>query len=178
MRLKIRKLDGGYAIAQVDPEDFGRVAMKAWTLRRGYAIGNTTDPTRFGPRVRKGKGRDRRKCRLRMHRFVLGLSPDDPDVDHINRDKLDCRRLNLRLDIGGEVNRQNRNPNRATRGSTMPQSAFRGVHWDPSAKRWKASVQGKVIGWFSDDQKAAKVAAAERRRVMPYSEMDRQEGRS
>lgn len=108
-----------------------------------------------------------------MHRFVLGLEPDDPPIDHINRNRLDNRRDNLRL-ATPKINQQNRNPNRPTSGSRQRQSKFRGVHWEPTGKKWRAVVRGQHLGVYSDEKQAARVAADERRRTMPFSEMDKE----
>jgi hypothetical protein len=60
---------------------------------------------------------------IRMHRVILGLGNDDPlDPDHINHDRIDNRRSNLR-----PVNQSENNANRQkTRGT----SRYKGVYWD------------------------------------------------
>lgn len=59
----------------IDPEDFNRIAGRRWSIASGYAA--------------SGK--------ISMHRFVLGLGTiKGGDVDHINGNKLDNRKENLR----------------------------------------------------------------------------------
>jgi hypothetical protein len=87
--------------ALVDAEDFERVAQFRWCAslesrgRKYYAI-----------RWVKEKGRQRK---IRMHRFILGLGPGDPQegdcVDHLNSDSLDNRKCNLEI-ISQEENRR------------------------------------------------------------------------
>jgi hypothetical protein len=102
-----------------------------------------------------------------MHREVLGLAADDSRVvDHVNRDRLDNRRSNLRL-LSAAENAQNQGP---ARGST---SRFRGVHWCASRRKWVARVKidgrHRNLGRFDDELEAARVAAAYRAEHMPFS---------
>lgn len=102
-----------------------------------------------------------------MHRLLMGLAKGDPrTVDHINRDRLDNRRSNLRVVLSHE-NYQNV----ASRpGST---SAFRGVSWDKAKGKWRADVtlNGKnhYLGAFAVEELAAEVAASFRLAHMPFA---------
>lgn len=68
--------------ALVDSQDYPRVHGFSWSLS-----GNGSVQAHI-------KGTRRREY---LHRFILGLHPGDPLVDHINRDPLDNRRANLHL---------------------------------------------------------------------------------
>lgn len=70
-----RRAVAGYAT--IDAADAERVAAHRWTLLNGYAV------TRVEYRT------------VYMHRFVLGLSPGEMFVHHIDEDKLNNRRDNL-----------------------------------------------------------------------------------
>ena len=76
-------------------------------------------------------------------------------VDHINRDKLDNRRENLRLCNMTESNR-NRGPIHFKHSSSIT-SKYKGVHW--SKNKWRATIEvnGKKIylGFFDNEQDAA-----------------------
>lgn len=65
-------------MAKVSPEDYTTLMRYSWYFRNGYALSNID-----------GK-------EIRMHRFVLNESNPDYVVDHINGDRLDNRRENLR----------------------------------------------------------------------------------
>jgi hypothetical protein len=68
-------------VALVDDEDFERVNAHAWSVMNHGAA-----QARIG------------KARVQMHRFILDLTQDDKRiVDHINHNRLDNRRCNLRI---------------------------------------------------------------------------------
>jgi hypothetical protein len=144
------------AYALVDAEDLGRIeANGRWSLKEakvglGYA--------RHNPRGRPA---------TYMARAVMGLAHGDPrEVDHISRDTLDNRKMNLRITTHAQ-NRQN------TKGHDGSTSRHRGVSFDRSRGKWKA--QGKVnykvvfIGRFDTEDEAAEAARAWRAEHMPYS---------
>lgn len=87
-----------------------------------------------------------------MHRLLIKV-PDDKQVDHINGDRLDNRKSNLRLmTIAENTARQHK-----FRGGS---SRFKGVAWDKSRNRWKAYI-GKdyrkiQLGRFDNEVEAAK----------------------
>lgn len=65
--------------AKIDSEDLEIVAEKKWYLSStGYVVYNG------------------RNIRLRLSRYIMN-APDGLEVDHINRDKLDNRKQNLRI---------------------------------------------------------------------------------
>lgn len=88
-------------LAQVDEDDFRRFNGFNWILNEnGYVV---TDSAK--PRRRLGVA-----CKLRLHRLILAC-PEDRDVDHINGNKLDNRKANLRICTRSQ-NLMNRRPNR------------------------------------------------------------------
>lgn len=105
-----------------------------------------------------------------MHREVMGLAVGDGrQIDHINRDRFDNRRANLRI-VTHHQNMQNRP---SVDGAT---SRFRGVHWDKRKGRWRAkgTINGraKSLGTYQDEIMAAIVVEEWRRKVMPSAETD------
>jgi hypothetical protein len=68
-----------------------------------------------------------------MHRQILGAPPGQ-QVDHINGDTLDNRRVNLRLATHGQ-NQHNRGKYRNNK------SGYKGVSWDKAAGKWRAQIK-------------------------------------
>ncbi len=115
-------LKGAGCIAIVSDED-SYLADYNWFLKHGYA-------TRFDKEKRK---------HVKMHHYIMPLRYS-LQVDHINRNRLDNRRENLRL----VTPRANAN-NASLRKDNS--SGFRGVVWHEAMKKWCAqiSLNGKTI---------------------------------
>lgn len=118
--------------AKVDNEDFYRVNEVCWTfMKRGYCMN-----------FYLGK----------MHRFIMDC-PEDMIVDHINRDKLDNRKGNLRI-CTNKDNAKNRN---IKNGYT---SKYKGVYWNKKSKKWRASITSDEkrfhLGMFENEEEAAR----------------------
>jgi hypothetical protein len=94
---------------------------------------------------------ERPRKKILMHRLVI-YAPRGVEVDHINGDTLDNRRINLRL----ATHAQNGRNRRIDRTST---SGFKGVHFYRSSRRWNAQItfQGKRynLGYFDTPELAA-----------------------
>jgi hypothetical protein len=139
------------AVALVDRGDHERLSAHRWHLiSTGYAARRTTAGT------------------VLMHRELLGLTVDSSlEADHINRDKLDNRRANLRV----ATRSQNAQNTQARRGGT---SRHRGVCWDKRDRVWRAQAQlngrNVYIGGFKSEADAADAASAWRAQHMPFSE--------
>lgn len=126
------KIFGG-EIALIDGEDYERISNYRWYLDKdGYAI--TTRPTR------------------RMHRLIMNAEPGTM-LDHINGEKRDNRKANLRF-CTAQQNTINRK--KLSRGT----SGFIGVNFlkpRTSYKKWRAVICGELIGYFETPIEAAKV---------------------
>jgi hypothetical protein len=158
IEVPLRRRDGTIrAVALIDAADAERVLAHRWCLDgAGYATRNVQLPN--------GK-----RTMLLLHRFLLGLEHGDPrEVDHENRNPLDCRRSNLRIATTA-LNGQNRSA-AGNRGSS---SRYRGVTWDKRTGRWKAIVcmgaRTHNLGRFDDEAEAARVAADFRAQHMPFA---------
>lgn len=105
-----------------------------------------------------------------MHRQILGLKHGDKrQGEHKNRNRLDCRRSNLRIAPRGEAdNRQNVG---AYNGNT---SGYRGVSWDKRRHKWIALAQldkkKHWLGYYDTAEEADAVVKAWRAENMPFSE--------
>jgi hypothetical protein len=97
----------------------------------------------------------------------MGLAHgDDRRIDHINRNKLDCRRSNLRLATHAE-NLQNTAGNRGT------SSRYRGVTRRRDTGKWQAQAglngEYHYLGLFDDEAAAAAASSAFRAANMPFA---------
>ena len=138
---KIPLTQGKFAF--VDDEDYKRLmAMGSWMYHRGYAIRSK--------RVKKnGKWAS---DVIRMHRLIIDI-PDGLEVDHINLNKSDNRRSNLRICTRTEniINRLVQRNN---------SSGFKGVVWHKRIEKFQARIGvGKKrlhLGYFDNALDAAK----------------------
>lgn len=85
-----------------------------------------------------------------MHRFILGI--ESGDADHINRNKLDNRRLNLRAATRPQNMSNRLKLNRNGRAS----SQFKGVSLNKQLNKWHATISQKHIGYFTSELEAAR----------------------
>lgn len=129
-----------WGTALVDDAEYEAISRFSWYNEQGYAA-------RMSSRT-AGK-----RVVLRMHWQVIPLPPGFV-IDHINGNRLDNRRCNLRI-----VSRADNNKNRlANKAGTSSQ--FKGVTWREHAHAWKAyiKINRKQIhlGYFKSEIEAAK----------------------
>jgi len=132
----------GHAVL-VDDEDVPRISeMSWWITPQGYAVA-------------KLPSGNRRRRTIGMHRLILN-DPPSAAIDHINRNKLDNRKSNLRECTDSE-NCRNQGKRRGC------SSRHRGVSWNKRKSAWQVVIRegGKLKwkGWFDSEDEAAKVAA-------------------
>jgi hypothetical protein len=129
---------GRYAL--VDTEDYERVMQHCWYFDGWYAVRNG-----------RRKGGVHQQPKHRLHHLILPPSAG-LEVDHVNGDRLDCRRANLRLATHEENMR-----NTDRRSSNV--SGYKGVSWHRQKRRWRAriTVGGKerTIGYYQSVTDAA-----------------------
>jgi hypothetical protein len=153
--IPIRRRDGSIKnYALVDAADGPMVAAYTWQMGKdGYA--------------QRSPWINGRRTTVKMHRMILGLEPGDRRFcDHVNRDRRDNRRANLRV-LTSSTNPQNRSPH------TGVTSEHRGVSWRKAAGKWEAYVRanGKQVhlGLFESEEDAAAASRASRARLLPFS---------
>jgi hypothetical protein len=151
--LLLRRRNGTVAgFAAISHED-RYLARYRWHLTAvGYVARNMPRGTR--PRA------------VYLHREVLGLMPGDGlQADHRNRNRLDCRRSNLRV----VTNAQNCQ-NLPSKGGT---SQYRGVFWFADRRHWIARVmidgRSHFVGSFATEDEAGAAASAFRAEHMPFT---------
>lgn len=125
---------GLYAI--VDDDDYERLLKHSWCLD----VGGGYPMTRY------------KKKTYRMHKMVLE-APKGLYIDHINRNKLDNRKSNLRI----VTNSQNMLNTGIYSNNT---SGYKGVTYNKKDRRWIAQVKVNykniVLGRFENKEDAAK----------------------
>jgi len=141
---EIRLLRGQAAL--IDDEDLLKIAGYRWLLSaKGYVV------AMLGPR-------NKRKA-VWLHRLVAG-TPNGFDTDHRNRNKLDCRKQNLR-----PATRRQNTGNRVKQINGKA-STFKGVTWHAQGKGYwrarfryrdaKAKAHSNHLGLFADETEAAR----------------------
>lgn len=133
---RVIKLNRGKAVL-VDLGDFDRVMQHRWSAHRAgrsWYAGTYFD----------GKY-------MKMHRFILDAKKGE-EIDHINHDGLDNRRVNLR--------KCSHKQNTMNKRKFLGTSKFKGVSWHSRDKRWAVSVyvdgKAKHLGSYKDEEAAAK----------------------
>lgn len=125
-------------MALIDDEDLSKVVDHHWYEANGYAMRMAT------------KADGKRKS-IPMHRIILPCATGMV-IDHINRNRLDNRKCNLRV-----TSRKNNSINRKRiEGASSP---YRGVIWRPHAKKWKSYIKTDKkqhhLGYFESPEEAA-----------------------
>ena len=120
----------------VDEEDSARVSKFKWYIDSvNEYVHRTTDG-------------------MQLHVFLMGKAPKGFVWDHIDRDKTNNRRSNLRLATNSQ--------NLANRGkpSGTYSSQFKGVHYKYPRKKWVAQImvnyKMKWLGHFDNEEDAAR----------------------
>lgn len=128
--------------ATVDDSDYEVLLQYKWYLRSGYAY-------RMEQYYQDGK---RRGHGIAMHRSLLDAKSHQL-VDHINYDRLDNQRSNLRIATKSQ-NSQNR---------VLPitnTSGYKGVTWSKSKNKWQVALKHNqkyvFVGRFDNILDAAK----------------------
>jgi hypothetical protein len=133
--LKLPLTNGGHTL--ISPTDLERFGHLKWGRdARGYARCSVIE--------------DGRKRTLYLHREILELRPGDGWYgDHINGDKLDNRRFNLRVCTHAQNTR-----NSKSRGGA---SQYIGVHKYYGVWRTQVILDGRIVwrGEFRDEVEAA-----------------------
>lgn len=118
---EIQLTKGKFAI--VDEEDYQRLMEHNWHYSGEYAARSIT-------RRKNGK---RNSSNVWMHKVVIN-SPEGMQVDHINRNKLDNRKSNLRVCTSHQnsINIGIRKDNN---------SGYKGVFFDSRSGKWVARIR-------------------------------------
>ena len=122
----------------VDTEDLELVSQYTWKMSSGYPIAG----------IKKEKG----WSTIRMHRLILNTAKGKL-TDHINCNKLDNRRCNLRECNSAENNR-NVQKHKNNSGN------YKGAYWYAIREKYRSTIRcnGKSyhLGYFEDEKEAAR----------------------
>lgn len=117
--MKYIKLPSGHR-TKVDDEDYIELKQHKWHLSNGY------------PSRHKNDGSD---SKLYLHRIVSN-TPEDMHTDHINGDKLDNRKVNLRI-VTASQNHMNRRKD-GRKGLT---SKLKGAQLHKASGLWRSRIK-------------------------------------
>lgn len=124
-------------VAIVDNDDYPGLSQYKWYNNKGYAIRITS--RKDGHKV------------IKMHREIMGALDTTIPIDHIDRNKLNNQKSNLRLCTASQ-NAINTGLNRNNTSGT------KGVYWHRNRQKWQVFVKrnNKVIyiGLYADKQHA------------------------
>jgi len=132
--------------ALVDDDDFSRLSVRKWrpifTKTNAYALAFSINPSTG------------RESTTRMHRVIMGVEHRSYClIDHVNRDGLDNRKLNLRIATSSQ-NGMNSNM------YSNNKSGYKGVYWWSYYNKWRAAItfnnKRRYLGLFTCLIKAAK----------------------
>lgn len=128
--------------ATVDDEDYQKLRKHRWYFTsHGYA-----------ERDKRISGSPK-KLRFFMHKIIMN-TPDNFDTDHINGDRLDNRKENLRICLRSE------NLMNQRKTSSKTSSRYKGVSWNKKSNKWEVSIKVNYkkhyIGSFLLEYEAAK----------------------
>ena len=118
---------------KIDLDDVDRVSQYKWHISHGYACCNEN--------------------KIRLHRLIMDC-PKDMVIDHINRNRLDNRKCNLRIcTMQQNCMNQNKRSNNT--------SGYTGVLWDKAKNKWTARIKVNYkqifLGYFNDLEEAIEV---------------------
>lgn len=129
----------------VDDDDYEKFYNYRWTLNNyGYAIRTATNDE-----ISNGYKRI-----IFLHREILGISKSTNIADHINHDKLDNRKNNLRI-----CTKLENNKNVLKYTDREYTSKYKGVYWCKSVGLWRAGIvvdkKRVFIGYYKIEVHAA-----------------------
>lgn len=120
--------------SKIDLEDVALASKYKWSYSGGYCYNH--------------------KNRIHLHNVILNRAPDKiTTVDHINRDRMDNRKSNLRI---ADYTLNGFNKGKQSNNT----SGYVGVSWDKQKQKWEAHIKinrkKKFLGYFDDVGDAVK----------------------
>lgn len=134
------KLKNG-TIILIDKEDLEKVSKYSWDINNsGYVRVSLNLKTKY--------------TGMLLHRFIMGLTDPNIKLDHIDCNKLNNQKTNLRI-ATMQQNARNR-----TKTKKLGYSKFKGVSFNKRKNKWIAAIyinyKRHHLGYFKDEISAAK----------------------
>lgn len=153
-------LSGGKLVTLVDADSYESLIQWNWCFDGRYV---------YRRQHLKMESEKQKYQKIYLHKLVNN-TPERLDTDHINSNKLDNRRCNLR-----SATRSQNNANQRKRENLS--SKYKGVCWDKRLSKWKAEIKihgkKKHLGVFiSEEDAAAAYDAAARELFSDYSKVN------
>ena len=121
-------------VALVDKEDYDFLSQFNWNFNGRYAKMTVNEGGKYKT--------------VLMHSLIMN-TPKGKVTDHINGDKLDNRKENLRI-VSQKKNMWN------GKGDKTNPSGYKGVTWYEPRKKWRVRVNREYVGLFDCKKEAAK----------------------
>lgn len=164
-------INGGVTIIYIDSPKYGtkEVLIDTEDLEKLIKFNKTWifNPSKGQVEYAIAVYRDNEKRRhsINMHRVIIE-APNNVEIDHINKNGLDNRKINLRI-VTRKENSQNPNKHRNNK------SGYRNVCWDKNHEKWEVKFKkdGKTIhkGRYLLLKDAANAAEKFRKEIFPFS---------
>ena len=122
-----------------DIEDYDKIKIYNWYFEkeRGYIVTE--------------KRINKKRTTIRLHRLITGLEDKDLFIDHINHNKYDNRKINLRI-----VTKSQNSQNRKIQSNNT--TGYPGVYWDNDREKWTSYIKkdgnSKRIGRYKTFEEA------------------------
>lgn len=116
--------NGGNKKTKVDDEDYKKYStLKWWLSKQGYVVGRIDNTGRL----------------VRLHRLIMNC-PENMVVDHLNGDKLDNRKCNLRVC--------------STKENANNMHNIKGYTYDKGCKKYRVRYKGNWYGRYNTEEEA------------------------
>jgi len=126
----------------VDNEDYKYLNSFNWNFNSRYVVRNKHNNC-------YGKCKGKRCYKIFIHKLIMNC-PKGKQVDHINHNTLDNRKINLRI-----CTRKQNSHNSLVHKDTL--SRYKGVYWNNINKKWIVTIKKKYFGSFINKEKAAQI---------------------
>jgi hypothetical protein len=137
VQIPLRGIKSENKFTLVDIEDLDKISKYKWHISKGYAQSSVNI---------KGN-----RVTIKLHRIITKPNKNE-EIDHINHNKLDNRKENLRV-----CTRKQNTRNTLKRKNCS--SKYKGVTWKTHTEKWRSRLfnnKNISLGCFEDEKDAAR----------------------